>query len=90
LNPSKRLWAGWFLLSIYYLVDWFTGVLVQTESHWVAQAGLELEILLPQYPKCLDYSYAVPCKGEDEQYSLDFFLLFVWSPGSQQVGQKHR
>jgi hypothetical protein len=35
-----------------------------TESHYVVQADLELEILLPQPPECWDYPYATPCSAE--------------------------
>jgi hypothetical protein len=33
----------------------------ETGSHYVAQAGLELMILLPQTPECWDYSHMPPC-----------------------------
>jgi hypothetical protein len=33
----------------------------ERKSHYVAQVGLELIILLPQPPKSWDYSYALQC-----------------------------
>jgi hypothetical protein len=33
----------------------------ETRSHYVALAGLELVILLPQPPQCLDYKWITPC-----------------------------
>jgi hypothetical protein len=42
-----------------FLVGFFV-FLFETGSHYVAQAGLELSVLLPQPPECLDYRRA-PC-----------------------------
>jgi hypothetical protein len=36
----------------------FSFLFSETGSHYVAQAGLELTILLPQHPKCWDYRHA--------------------------------
>jgi hypothetical protein len=30
-------------------------------SHYIAKAGFELMVLLPQSPECCDYSYVQPC-----------------------------
>jgi hypothetical protein len=48
-------------------------IFLETGSHYVAQAGLELVFFLPQCPKCLDYTYAPPCMS-----LVIFFFLAVW------------
>jgi hypothetical protein len=38
--------------------------LFETGSHYIAQAGLELSILLPQPPECWDYRHVPPPLAE--------------------------
>jgi hypothetical protein len=40
----------------------------ETSSPWVAQAGLEVKILLPQIPECWDYRHVPP-------YLVEMFLV---------------
>jgi hypothetical protein len=45
---------GNLVFHLYPLIA-FESFITNTGSHYVAQAGLELVILLPQPPKCWDY-----------------------------------
>jgi hypothetical protein len=48
--------------------------LFETEFSYVAQAGLMLEILLPQPPRCWDYSCAPPCPSDSDYVLYHLFL----------------
>jgi hypothetical protein len=57
---------------------WFLFVLlVETGSHYVAQAGLELVIILPQSPECWDYRYLLPCPAQNGGFYFYFHFLKV-------------
>jgi hypothetical protein len=42
-------------------VEHFFFFFLETGSHYVVQAGLELMLLLAQLPQCWEYRYAPPC-----------------------------
>jgi hypothetical protein len=55
LSCAGLCWLGWAGLCCVY----------QVGSHSVAQASFELEINLPQPPKCWDYKCVLPSKPQD-------------------------
>jgi hypothetical protein len=62
-GPSSPLnWRCLFLSGILWLVCLFVCLFVcfETGSYYVAEAGLQLEILLPQPPKFWDHKCALP------------------------------
>jgi hypothetical protein len=60
----------------YTPTPWF----LETEFCYVAQAGLELMILLPQPPACWDYMCAPPCQALDSIFWSTIFKNYneVW------------
>jgi hypothetical protein len=50
-------------------------LLFEMRSHYVAQAGLKLKILLPQSPHCWDYRLPACPLSNSNSYSLLYFSL---------------
>lgn len=71
-NKTRKLWANWLRLVTSHTMFILTKVstvlrlcqfcLLERESHYVVQAGLELSIILPCPLECLDFRCRQPCR----------------------------
>jgi hypothetical protein len=67
--------------ALYHSATLPTVKFLETGSLYIAQAGLELMILLPHPAKCWDYGHAPPCLAfflvivQSERFHYDIFIL---------------